>query len=396
MPKTNIPNYRLHKASGQAFVELGGHRFYLGKHGSKASREEYERRIAEYLGNGRKLPPTCTKTGISCQELAVRFLEWAEKYYVKDGQPTATFTHCRNAVSLLVKHYGHESVDDFAPLSLVFLQEQWVEQELSRPTVNRYVGIIRQAFRHGSKFGWVNPPTYYALLAVDGLKAGRTKAPEYKKIKSVDADVVEKTLPFLPSIVADMVRIQRLCGMRPKDIRNIRSCDIDRSGDVWRYVPYTHKMEHRGKKRVVAVGPRSQAILTSYLLEKEATPEAFLFSPQDTIRLQKIEKRQKRKSVGKNGQVQPSQQDRSKPDAAKPGSKYTKDSYNRAVCRACEQAGIAAWTPNQLRHATGTEVRNKYGLDAAQAYLGHANASTTEIYAELDFEKAAKVAREIG
>ena len=57
MPKTNIPNYRLHKATGQAFVELGGRRFYLGKHGSKASREEYERRIAEYLGNGRKLPP---------------------------------------------------------------------------------------------------------------------------------------------------------------------------------------------------------------------------------------------------------------------------------------------------------------------------------------------------
>jgi len=49
-----------------------------------------------------------------------------------------------------------------------------------------------------------------------------------------------------------------------------------------------------------------------------------------------------------------------------------------------------------LRHSTGTEVRNKFGLDAAQAYLGHANASTTEIYAELDFEKAAKVAREIG
>ena len=49
MPKTNIPNYRFHKATGQAFVKLGGRRFYLGKHGSKASREEYERRIAEYL-----------------------------------------------------------------------------------------------------------------------------------------------------------------------------------------------------------------------------------------------------------------------------------------------------------------------------------------------------------
>jgi integrase len=396
MPKTNIPNYRLHKATGQAFVELGGRRFYLGKHGSKASREEYERRIAEYLGNGRKLPPTRTKTGISCRELAVHFLEWAEGYYVKNGEPTATFPHCRNAISLLVKHYGLESANDFTPLSLVFLQEQWIEQGLGRQTVNRYVGIVRQAFRHGSKFGWVDSTTYYALLGVDNLKAGRTKAPEYQKIESVDTKTVEKILPFLPPIVADMVRVQRLCGMRPQDVRNMRSCDIDRSGEVWRYMPYTHKTEHQGKNRLIAVGPRAQAILMSYLLEKEEDPEAFLFSPKDTVRFQKIEKRQKRKSVGKNGQVQPSQRDRSRPNAAKPGDQYTKDSYNRAVSRACEMAGVAHWTPNQLRHSTGTEVRSKYGLDAAQAYLGHANASTTEIYAELDFEKAVKVAREIG
>ena len=60
MPKTNIPTYHHHKATGQAFVELGGRRFYLGKHGSKASREEYERKIAEHLSNGRKLAPTQT------------------------------------------------------------------------------------------------------------------------------------------------------------------------------------------------------------------------------------------------------------------------------------------------------------------------------------------------
>ena len=117
MPKTNIPNYRLHKATGQAFVELGGRRFYLGKYGSKASREEYERKIAEYLGNGRKLAPTQTKSGITCRELSVHFLEWAEKYYVKNGEQTPTFDHCRNAVSLFVKHYGDESVNNFAPFS---------------------------------------------------------------------------------------------------------------------------------------------------------------------------------------------------------------------------------------------------------------------------------------
>ena len=129
MPKTNIPNYRLHKATGQAFVELGGRRFYLGKHGSKASREEYERRIAEYLGNGRQLPPTMTKTGVSCQELAVQFLEWAQEHFM--NQPRS-FNHMKMAVGFLVKHYGREAADNFAPMSLVFIQKQLVEHGYAR------------------------------------------------------------------------------------------------------------------------------------------------------------------------------------------------------------------------------------------------------------------------
>ena len=172
MPKRNEPNYRHHKASGQAFIELEGRRFYLGKYGSKASRTEYERRKGEYLANGRKLPPTLTKTGITCHELAVRFLEWAEGYYVKNGKQTEAFGHCQRAISLFVRHYGHESANNFIPLSLVFLQKQWVEQGYARLTINRYVCVIKQAFKHGVKFGWVNANILYALQAVDNLKDG--------------------------------------------------------------------------------------------------------------------------------------------------------------------------------------------------------------------------------
>jgi len=49
-----------------------------------------------------------------------------------------------------------------------------------------------------------------------------------------------------------------------------------------------------------------------------------------------------------------------------------------------------------LRHSAGTEVRNKFGRDAVLAYLGHPNAKSTEIYADLDYPKAVQVAREIG
>ncbi|MCH7727914.1 MAG: hypothetical protein IH991_15770 [Planctomycetes bacterium] len=32
------------------------------------------------------------------------------------------------------------------------------------------------------------------------------------------------------------------------------------------------------------------------------------------------------------------------------------------------------WSPNQLRHTAGTDVRKRYGLEAAQVVLGHASA----------------------
>jgi len=66
-------------------------------------------------------------------------------------------------------------------------------------------------------------------------------------IEPVDDAIVDRTLPFLPPIVADMVRVQRLCGMRPQDVRNMRAIDIDRTQKVWRYVPFTHKTEHQKK-----------------------------------------------------------------------------------------------------------------------------------------------------
>jgi len=49
-----IPKYRHHKPTGQALVEIRGHRTYLGKHNSPESREKYRRLIAEYLGSAGK------------------------------------------------------------------------------------------------------------------------------------------------------------------------------------------------------------------------------------------------------------------------------------------------------------------------------------------------------
>ena len=47
MPRTRIPKYRKHKPSKLAVVSLGGRDIYLGKYGTKESREEYARLVSE-------------------------------------------------------------------------------------------------------------------------------------------------------------------------------------------------------------------------------------------------------------------------------------------------------------------------------------------------------------
>ncbi len=56
--KLRVPSYRLHKLSREAVVTLDGKDFHLGPFNSAASKAEYDRLIAEWMANGRRLPGT--------------------------------------------------------------------------------------------------------------------------------------------------------------------------------------------------------------------------------------------------------------------------------------------------------------------------------------------------
>jgi integrase len=222
-----------------------------------------------------------------------------------------------------------------------------------------------------------------------GFQRGRTDARESKPVDPVDDAVIEATLPHLPAVVADMVRLQRMIGCRPGEICSMRPCDVDTQGDVWCFVPATHKTEHYGRQRRIFIGPRGQDVLRKYLLRPA---DSFCFSPPDSEQIRKREMRERRKT-----KVQPSQVDRRKRRPKwTPGDRYDKDDYARAVRRACDKTGVPRWAPNRLRHTAATEIRSRFGLEGAQTILGHAKASTTEIYAEWDFAKAAAIMREVG
>ena len=46
-------------------------------------------------------------------------------------------------------------------------------------------------------------------------------------------------------------------------------------------------------------------------------------------------------------------------------------------CDACKAAALPHWHPHQLRHTHATEVRRRFGLEAAQVALGHSQAQVT-------------------
>ena len=83
MPRrtSSNPKYQKHRASGQAVVTLDGKDFYLGPYGSKASRVEYDRRVGEWLANGRRLVYGGAKPDLTVVEVVEAYLRHAEIYY---------------------------------------------------------------------------------------------------------------------------------------------------------------------------------------------------------------------------------------------------------------------------------------------------------------------------
>ncbi|MEO2092036.1 MAG: site-specific integrase [Gemmataceae bacterium] len=107
----------------------------------------------------------------------------------------------------------------------------------SRKRINQRVGHVRRAFKWGVENELVPPAVLHALAAVPGLQAGRTAARETTPVEPADDAVVDATLPFLRPAVAAMVRVQRLTGMRPGEVCQVRPADLDTGGPVWKFTP---------------------------------------------------------------------------------------------------------------------------------------------------------------
>src|SRR5262249_15173872 len=134
----------------------------------------------------------------------------------------------------------------FGPKALLLVRQSMIDAGLSRKVINARVSRIKRLFRWSCKEELIPPATYHGLLAVEGLKRDRSAARDTSPVAPVAEESLQAALPFLTPPVRAMVQVQELSGMRPQDVRNLRTCDVDMTGNVWVYTPWTHKTEHHG------------------------------------------------------------------------------------------------------------------------------------------------------
>ena len=293
---------------------------------------------------------------------------------------------------------------DFTAKNLKDFQHFLADKKLGLRTVNKHAFNVRRIFKWAVPEGLIPGSTFVALQAVTGLKLNRSNAKPPKIVEAVPDAYVDRVLPYLPEVVADMVRLHKITGMRSTEICIMRPCDIDTKGEIWLYKidPDKHKSGYvTGKPKIIPLGKQSQEIISKYLNRRL---DDYLFKPEEADK-------QRRQIRHKNRKVYLSSGNR--PGTNKKGTQsysehYTSDTYNGAIEYAIAQANkfntiedeageyVPHWTPHQLRHNAGYRICQEMGLEAASAQLGHSDIKITERYAHRHLNQAIKVARKMG
>ena len=343
-----IPAYVNHKPTGQARVRIDGKDHYLGKYGSPESHEKYDELVAELVVNSQ--PSSCR----TLNAVLAAWWEECKRRYSNGKGKLGGAGNWRPILRLLREKHGDERADGLGPKKLRNLLEAAAEeQDWSLSYTKMQLARVRRIYRWAVAEELVDVSSWQRLDTIE-LRHGRRTSSS----PPVSDELIEQTLSHLKPMLVDMIRLQRLTGMRPGELVTMRSQDVDRSGEVWVYTPSRHKTQHRGKDRFIYIGPKAQSIVAPYLLKASET--GFLFP------------------TSRSGH-------------------YTTGTYQQAIYRACKQNGLKQWSPNQLRKAAATDVRKHLDVESAASLLGHSSSVVTQQhYAAADQQRAIEAAKLLG
>jgi len=456
MPSNHVstPGYRKHSSRNVAVVTLPDaaskkrRNYYLGAYDTPESREAYHRLIAAWEAIDRRLPDAPAEpkgpsgsNAMTINELSLAYWRFAKTYYA-----APEVSSIKSAIRVINRLFGSTPAVEFGPNLLRLVRDAMVHGDpsatpprrpWSRTHINDQIRRTCAIFRWAASQEMLPITVYQQLKALSALRRGRTTAREPAAVEPVQIEVVNAVRPFLSRQINALIDLQLLTGSRGGELFTLRRRDIDRSRKVWTHTAAQHKTAWRGKSRTIFFGPRAQATLAPFMLRPD---DAYLFSPAEAEKERRQQLHEVRKTPLSCGN-RPGTNVR-EDLKREPGDHYTKDSYCRAIHRACLRAfpipaelarhRVAGkksgrskrwetteewrkrlgeenwqklqqwlrehrWHPHQLRHTAATLIRREFGLEAAQVTLGHSSAMVTDaVYAERDLAKVEEVMLKIG
>ncbi len=321
------PKLRFNSTTNRYRVTIEGRDHWLGRDKDEAERA-YHRLILEW------------KSGMLIDAPAddVRIVELVDKYtiaMVAYYQSTPGSWHRgKAAMCFLTRLCGSMRPDQFNMKTLRMVREAMGQpreegrKALCRTGINRCMSEITRFWEWCASMEFAPVDIFHKCQTLKPLQRGRCNARETESIEPANPEHVKAVKTLVNASVRAMIELQELCGMRPGEVCGLKAEMIDRNGPVWRCELKAHKNAHRGLRRVLFFGPKAQKVLAPFLLKR--APGEFLFQPADHW----AERTENKKGKGRRKTQEPTKRltERTITDH------YTKDTYHRAVKRACVKA----------------------------------------------------------
>lgn len=185
--------------------------------------------IAEYLATGQapRRRDAPLENLYTIRDLVADFVSDPDNRYEKNGRPTSENDLIKMALKRLIQSHLDVPVVEFGPIAFRGVLGVMIDDDLARTTIQKLRGRILRTFKWAVANEKCPASVYEALRTVPSPRKGRGRAREPEPVQPVSDEVIEKTLPHLEPMVAAMVRLQRLTGMRPGEVCTIRGKDLD-------------------------------------------------------------------------------------------------------------------------------------------------------------------------
>jgi integrase len=397
----SIPSYRFHKASGQAIVTLAGKDHYLGPHGTDESKDDYRRRVKEWLSDG--APRVSSRRDLNVDDVLAEFVPYAEQQYGSSlGRSNEYRNWYRPAIRALRREYGGCSLHQLSAASLKVVREAMVEEGLAITTINGRVKRIQRIFRWAAARQLVSAGLATELGSVASLRAGELGLVAPPRRLPVPQEHVDAVLPFLNDQLAAMVKLMSTTGMRVGEVSRLSIDQLDREThaqrDVWVYSPREHKSAHHGIGRLICLGPGDVAVLRPFV--KDVSADERIFSPRKADQVARRERDASSTAAALLLRDRQAARRRSRgvPERVL-NDHYTDTAIRQAIASACKKAGVPRWVPHQLRHTAASRIANDPtgGPHLASLALGHRSMRTTEQYIHIHPQQLVQfAARQVG